>query len=147
MSVVGSVVYSLSVTNIAGWDKTHNGVPEYLLFYLFFGVPICIFGLLLTPLSLALTSTSPTCFNICYSCSRVEYGALVPSKPHSHYVLDGNGKPSLVPQYEEKKPEEEKREEFELDNNKGGETAKTQDGEMVDNQIWTTMIWTFVCEK
>ena len=47
-----------------------------------------------------------------------------------------NGKPSLVRQYEEKKPEEEKREEFELDNNKGGKTTKTQDGEIVDTKIW-----------
>ena len=131
-SFVASVVYGLSITHMNGWDELFRGIPLYLQYYLFrpwHNIPfilVPILGILLTLISLAFISDCPPCFSCncscfslpnysftCslplpsyyYSCSslpKVEYGALVVSKPESHYVLDANnGKPKLVLENEE----------------------------------------------
>ena len=97
-SVICHVAYGLGMAHMAGWDRIWDGIPDYLNFYLHVGVPLCILGLLLTVLTLDLTSTHlrPNCCCTCSTLPRVEYGALLPTSPHNHYVLDANGKPELV---------------------------------------------------
>ena len=88
-SVICSVVYGLSLTQLAGWNSVYDGrdrVPDYLAGYLLVGVPFFILGLLLTLLTLAPTSTR----------HNGKYGALLPTSLHAHYVLGANGKPELV---------------------------------------------------
>ena len=48
----------------------------------------------------------PNCCNNFFNLPKVEHGALVPSDPLSHYVLDADGKPELVPEIEEVELEE-----------------------------------------
>jgi hypothetical protein len=133
ISLLAQAVYGISLTHIAGWD---NRRPVYLVVYLVFGVPPTILGLLFTLLTLALTSTRKTCCSrsncccTCFTLPRVEYGALVVSKPQAHFVLGDNGKPKPVPE-----EEEVKREETEMVDNE--EAKKKQNDEMVelvDNQ-------------
>ena len=52
----------------------------------------------------------------------MEYGALLPSKPHAPFVLDTNGKPKLVPEEEEVRSEE-----TEMVDNKEAEQIENQD--------------------
>ena len=169
ISIVGNVVYCLSMTTIAGWDATSwQGIPIYL--NLFFApsylIVVPIFGLLFTLLSLPFISKNPRfisiakyslanlifntvaytvlfvyqlgrpfsyhaidfipfpiisllltlllvfltqCCNVSFPncCSnffklpKVEYGALVPLDPLSHYVLNAESKPEHVLELEE----------------------------------------------
>ena len=58
LSIPGNVVYGISMTHLAGWDKfNHIGVPEYMGFYLYF-ISIPLLGLLLTLSSLLFISNS-----------------------------------------------------------------------------------------
>ena len=123
-SVICSVVYGLSLTQMAGWDYGYDrphGVPRHLEGYLYVGVPFFILGLLLTLLSLVLTSTHQTCCSLrsnccctCFTLPRVEYGALVVAKPQAPFVLGANGKPELVPEGEEVKIEETEKQNDEM---------------------------------
>ena len=61
--------------------------------------------------------TLPNCN--CFCLPRVQFGAIIPSKPFANYILNDNGKPSLVPDYVEEKLEEVKSEESELVNEEG----------------------------
>ena len=137
ISVLGSVAYVLIMRDIARWDKIWRRIawiPANLEHYLYdplYHIPFIlapILGLLLTLLSLALTSTGQTwcsqphridCCCICFTLPRVEYGILLPSKPHAHYVLGANGKPNCIPE-----EEEVKRKETDMDNN--GEATKIE---------------------
>ena len=125
-SVICHGVYGLGMTL---WFAL---LPEYLGAYLIAGVPLFILGLLFTLLTLALTSTRQTCFNrprpncCCTSSTlpRVEFGALLPTPPHSHYVLDDNGKPQPVLEDEEVKSED-----TEMVNNEKTKMIDNQDDE------------------
>jgi len=124
-SVICSVVYGLSLTQLAGWNSVYDGrdrVPDYLAGYLLVGVPFFILGLLLTLLTLASTSTRPN----------VEYGALLPTSLHAHYVLGANGKPELILGDEEVKSEETEMVKTEMVNTEKGEKIDNQDDETVD---------------
>ena len=113
------------------------GIPVYLGPYLIIGVPIIIPGLLLTLLALAFTSTRQTCCSrpppncccTCFTLPRVEYGALLPSKPYAPFVLDVNGKPKPVPEDEKVKTEE-----TEMVANEEAKKTEKQDDELVANQ-------------
>ena len=103
-SIICPVVYGLGMTQMAaGRDFTLDtwifGIPgDYPSLYLYVGVPLCILGLLLPLIPLALT-TSPRqtcCCFTCFALPRVEYGVLLTTSLHSHYVLGANGKPELV---------------------------------------------------
>ena len=145
------------MTHFDDWIPTspHQIWARYLDFYMYLGVAPTILGLLLTLLTLALTSTRQTCCscscsctcgcysrpdcsfgcgfplpNCCCSCStlpRVEYGALVVSKPQAHFVLGDNGKPKLVPEEEEVKIEE-----TEKQNDEMVELVDNQAGDNID---------------
>ena len=147
------------MTHFDDWIPTspHQIWARYLDFYMYLGVAPTILGLLLTLLTLALTSTRQTCCSCscsctcgCYSrpdCSfgcgfplpnccctcftlpRVEYGALLPSKPYAPFVLDVNGKPKPVPEDEKVKTEE-----TELVANEEAKKTEKQDDELVANQ-------------
>ena len=75
---------------------------------LFFPVPFI--SLLLTILLVILTRycnvSLPNCCTNIFNLPKVEHGALVPSDPLSHYVLDAEGKAELVPEIEEVELEE-----------------------------------------
>ena len=116
ISTLGIIGYCLSMTHIewiAGWDEIDRGIPWYLRHYLYHArhnipfILVPILGLLLTLLFLALTSTTrQTCCshprpNSCFTLPNVEFGALLPSRLHAHYVLDANSRPILVPEEEE----------------------------------------------
>jgi hypothetical protein len=131
-SVICHVIYCLSMIQMAGWGGREGGIPSFLYFYLHLGVPLCILGLLLTLLTLALTSTRQTCcsrprLNCCCTCftlPRVEYGALLPNSPHTFYVLE-NGKLVLG-------DEEVRSEDTEMVNNEKAKKIDNQDEETVD---------------
>ena len=112
IATVAIIVYCLSMTSIS---------PDYLTIYLYdtdANIPFIllpILGLLLTLLSLLFTSTRQTLCGCrwkvegcctCFTLPRVQYGVLLARLPHSHYVLGDNGKPELVPEYEEVQIEE-----------------------------------------
>ena len=90
-----------------------------IVFLIFILVPIL--GVLFTVLSLVLNSARPTCCRCncssgrpnsscsstcpppscccsCFTLPSIEYGALVTSRPFSHFVLGANGKPQPVPE-------------------------------------------------
>ena len=75
-----------------------------------FFLPIPIISLLLTLLLVLLNRycnvSLPNCCNNFFNLPKVEHGALVPSDPLSHYILDADGKPELVPEIEEVELEE-----------------------------------------
>ena len=75
-----------------------------------FFLPIPIISLLLTLLLVLLNRycnvSLPNCCNNFFNLPKVEHGALVPSDPLSHYVLDAEGKPEIVPEIEEVELEE-----------------------------------------
>ena len=139
INLLAHSVYGL--THIAGWDnRTLEGLPVksqelpiYLTVSLYGGVPPTILGLLFTLLSLALTSTRQTCCSrsncccTCFTLPRVEYGALLPSKPHAPFVLDANGKPKLVPEDEEVKSVETEK----VDNEEAEQIENQDDIDMV----------------
>merc|ERR1712037_841085 len=121
LNLIAHVVYGLSMTYIAGWDNRYNGNPKYFDVYLVWGgLPSTILGLLFTLLSLAFTSTRQTCCSrsncccTCFTLPRVEFGALLPSKPHAHFVLDANGKPKRVLEDEEVRIEETEKQNDEM---------------------------------
>ena len=130
-SIIFPVVYSLSMIQMAGWDRISrwDGTYEYLGGYQYIGVPLCILGLLLTVLTLDLTSTHlrPNCCCTCFTLPREEYGALLPTSPHNHYVLDANGKPELVLGDEEVTSKE-----TEMVNNEKAKKIYNQDDETVE---------------
>ena len=65
MSIVSNVVYGLSMTSIAGWDKIYEGIPVYLSYYLYqprYNIPLIlvpILSLFFTLLSLPFISRNP----------------------------------------------------------------------------------------
>lgn len=70
-----------------------------------FFLPIPIISLLLTLLLVLLNRycslSLPNCCSNFFNLPKVEHGALVPSDPLSHYILDADGKPELVPEIAE----------------------------------------------
>ena len=126
------------MTHFDDWIPTspHQIWARYLDFYMYLGVAPTILGLLLTLLTLALTSTRQTCCSrsncccTCFTLPRVEYGALVVSKPQAHFVLGANGKPELVPEGEEVKIEE-----TEKQNDEMVELVDNQAGDNIDMDI------------
>ena len=153
LSVVGSVACGLSVTHIVkrnGYSTGIEGIPFPLFYYLYnpvYEVPfiiVPIFGLLLTLLVLnsmgficcscfsrpncnfSCRRPLPNCCCSCFSLPKVEYGALVISKPYSHFVLDAKGKPKLSPDFEEAASGET--------NSNDPETANDEEADMTENQ-------------
>jgi hypothetical protein len=107
ISTLGIIGYCLSMTHMDTY------IPRrYLDFYLYYSSSVInipfifvpILGLLLNLLFLALTLTN-SCFT-CFTC-KAEFGALLPSRLHAHYVLDVNSMPVLVPEEEEEVRREE----------------------------------------
>jgi hypothetical protein len=130
-SAICHVVYGLSMRQMVV-RRLSGGRLDYLDYYLPLGVPLFILGLLLTLLTLALTSTRqtccsrlrPTCCCTCFTLPRVEYGVLLPTSPHTFYVLE-NGKLVL-------RDEEVMNEETEMVNNEKAKKIDNQDEETVD---------------
>ena len=96
-------------------------------------IVVSIVGVLFTVLSLVLNSARATCCrcncsctcscsgrpdsscsfscplpSCCFTLPKPQFGALIPSTPYSHYVLDANGKPELVEDEESKMVNHEK---------------------------------------
>ena len=120
LSTLGFVIFCLRYTQIHRYD---------ISFFIF----ILLLGLLFTVLSLVLNSARPTCCrcnctctcscssrpdsscsfscplpSCCFTLPKPQFGALIPSTPYSHYVLDANGKPELVEDEESKMVNHEK---------------------------------------
>ena len=94
-NTVAYVVF-LPVVVMTYWDAEKMQV---------FFLPIPIISLLLTLLLVILNRycavSLPNCCTDFFNLPKVEYGALVPSDLLSHYVLNAEGKPELVPEIEE----------------------------------------------
>ena len=104
LSTAGYFVFGSTMAHMS-W-KNYKGIPRNLVYYLYepdYHIPfiaIPILGILLTLLFLALISS-----NIC----SIQYGALVPSLPHSPFSLgfDRNNQPRILPEEEETRFQED----------------------------------------
>merc|ERR550534_2561905 len=75
--------------------------PYYTAPQQIYFLPIPILGLIITLLRIILAHYYNIPIPACFSLPKVEYGALVCSNLQAHYVLDSDGKPELIPEYEE----------------------------------------------
>ena len=198
ISIIGNIVYAISMTHIAGWDELHEGLPVYLSLYLLPYILMPILGFLLTLSCLLFTPNSSgihsavkyilgnlvfnaaaflvfsvilrvsngrayytahqrLCFllipilgllvtvlkiilarycNInlpaCFSLPKVEYGALVCSNLQAHYVLDSDGKPELIPEYEEDEVVNNQRNVLEMSADTSERVASQEEDEIVE---------------
>ena len=104
LSTAGYFVFGSTMAHMS-W-KNYKGIPRNLVYYLYepdYHIPfiaIPILGILLTLLFLVLISS-----NLC----SIQYGALVPSLPHSPFSLgfDRNNQPRILPEEEETRFQEE----------------------------------------
>ena len=104
LSTAGYFVFGSTMAHMS-W-KNYKGIPRNLVYYLYepdYHIPfiaIPILGILLTLLFLALISS-----NIC----SIQYGALVPSLPHSPFSLgfDRNNQARILPEEEGTRFQEE----------------------------------------
>ena len=129
-STLGSFIYCLSMTQIAGWENIFRFRPTDrdsllpALLSVYSSIPfilVPIIGLILT-----LCSPLHNCCSSYFSLPKVEFGALVPSNPYSHYLLNANGKPMFVPE-----DGEVKREKTEMAKDEEVKTIGNQDDEIV----------------
>ena len=106
--VFNTAVYAVFLSYIL-WQSYGVSRPQTGKLQLFF-LPIPIISLLLTLLLVILNRycnvSLPNCCNNFFNLPKVEHGALVPSDPLSHYVLNAEDKPEMVPEIEEIELEE-----------------------------------------
>ena len=88
--------FSFMLTSINAPDADQFSWGQQIYF-----LPIPVLGLLVTCLKIILAHYCNINLPACISLPRVECGAVVCSNLRAHYVLDANGKPEHIPEYDE----------------------------------------------